>query len=215
MKNIIWDLDGTLVDSQKEILDILRLAFLDTSVDYSQIIKPLRTGPHLEIMIKEAFPQDFISDGKIQDILSFFRQRYINCGFNMTDAYEGIDDIIFDTVNFTHYIVTNKPYEITIKLLEKLGWLEKISSTKAPSIDNKHKKSKTEYFHDILIESKIDSSSFIGIGDMKTDCLAARDNNILSAGVLWGSGINEELSDCCDFLFENVKQLKDFIYNHE
>jgi len=48
---------------------------------------------------------------------------------------------------------------------------------------------------------------------MKADCLAAKDNDITAVGVLWGSGTIEELSDCCDYIFEDTKQLHDFLYD--
>jgi len=42
MINIIWDLDGTLIDSQAEILHYLKLALRDADADIrDQVMPPL------------------------------------------------------------------------------------------------------------------------------------------------------------------------------
>jgi phosphoglycolate phosphatase len=209
---LIWDLDGTLIDSEVEILYHLECALRDSSMDISDRIKPIRTGPPLDIMIKEAFSAEALADNKLTEILSHFRERYDASDFTMTKAFDGIDEIIYDTDNFIHHIVTNKPYNASRTIIQKLGWTEKISSLKTPSGDIDQRKSKTELFSELIFESSIGTSSFVGIGDMKTDCLAAKENNITTVGVLWGSGTREELSDCCDHIFENTSQLKSFLY---
>jgi phosphoglycolate phosphatase-like HAD superfamily hydrolase len=49
---------------------------------------------------------------------------------------------------------------------------------------------------------------------MKTDCIVARKNNIPAIGVLWGTGTQKELAGCSDYLFDNVKKLRDFLYTY-
>jgi len=205
--HLIWDLDGTLIDSQAEILHNLELAIRDSSLNISEQTKPIRTGPPLDAMLRESFPADILTEEKLTEILSHFRERYDNSGFEMTKTFEGIDSIIFDTGNFAHHIVTNKPNYASTLIIKKLGWLDKISSLKTPS----QKKSKSEFFAEIIAE--FGNEKFIGIGDMKMDCIAAKNNNIISVGVLWGSGTREELRDCCDYIFDNAKQLNKFLYN--
>jgi phosphoglycolate phosphatase len=206
-------LDGTLIDSQKEILYHLELALKDSSLNIADRIKPIRTGPPIDVMLKEAFPADILTDDKITEILSHFRERYDASDFTMTKPYDGIDKIISDTSNFIHHIVTNKPQNASQSILNKLGWADKISSLKTPAVHISKRKSKTELFSELISESGAKAPSFIGIGDMNTDCLAAKNNNIMAVGVLWGSGTREELSGCCDYLFEDGKQLHDFLYD--
>jgi len=209
---LIWDLDGTLIDSQGEILYHLELALKDSHMSMTDQIKPIRTGPPIDIMLKESFPADMITDEKIAEILSHFRRRYDTSGFTMTPPFDGIDTIISDTTNFVHHIITNKPHNASQGIINKLGWTDKISSLKTPVVNSSQRKSKTELFLELITESGADISSFLGIGDMKADCLAARDNKITAVGVLWGSGTREELSGCSDYLCEDTKQLHDFLH---
>jgi len=214
MYHLIWDLDGTLIDSQKEILYHLELALKDSSLDIADTIKPIRTGPPINIMLKECFPADMLIDDKMTEILFHFRERYDTSDYIMTEPFVGIDEIISDTTNFIHHIVTNKPEYASRRIINKLGWDDKITYLKTPSDKSNQKKSKTELFSELIIKFGGDVSSFIGIGDMKSDCIAAKENNIVSIGVLWGSGTREELLDCCDYLFEDTEQLRDFLYEN-
>jgi phosphoglycolate phosphatase len=210
--NLIWDLDGTLIDSQEEILYHLELALKKSSLNMADQIKPIRTGPSIDIMLKESFPAEILTEEKLNEVIFHYRERYYNCGFTMTDPFNGIEEIISDTINFVHHIVTNKPYPASRRIIEKMGWASKVTSLKTQSEHPEQRKSKSELFAELITELGGGKSSFVGIGDMKSDCLAARDNNITAVGVLWGSGTREELFGCCDYLCEDTKQLHDFLY---
>jgi len=212
MLRIIWDLDGTLIDSEAEILYHLNSALQDAGVDSRDQVKPLKVGPPLDVMLKEAFPDITLTPEKINEVIAGYRKRYNNSGFPMTDPFDGIEEIISDTTNFVHYVVTNKPNPASQRIIEKLGWTDKITSLKAQSAIIEQRRSKSKLFAEVIAESGDDSSSFVGIGDVKNDGIAAKNNNITAVGVLWGSGTREELVDSCNYVFEDVGGLRDFLY---
>jgi len=211
--NLIWDLDGTLIDSQEEILYYLELALKESSLNMADQIKPIRTGPPIDIMLKESFPAEMFTEEKLNEVITKYRERYNNSGFKMTEPFNGIEEIVSDTTNFIHHIVTNKPYPASRRIVEKMGWADKVTSLKTQSERIEQRKSKSELFAELITEIAGERSSLVGIGDMKSDCLAARDNNITAVGVLWGSGTREELFGCCDYLCEDTEQLRRFLYD--
>jgi phosphoglycolate phosphatase len=211
--NLIWDLDGTLVDSQREILYYLEIALKKSSLNMADQIKPIRTGPPIDIMLRESFPAEMLTGEKLVEVISNYREQYNNSGFTMTSPFNGIEEIISDTINFAHHVVTNKPYTASRRIIKKMGWAYKVQSLKTQPEHPEQRKSKSELFAELITVLGGDKSSFVGIGDTKSDCLAAMDNNITAVGVLWGSGTREELSDCCDYLCEDTKQLHDFLYD--
>jgi phosphoglycolate phosphatase len=213
MIHIIWDLDGTLIDSQAEILYYLKLALRDASLDISNQVKPIKIGPPLDVLLKESFPAELMTPEKINEIISRYRERYDNSGFTMTGPFDGIEEIISDTADFVHHVVTNKSNPASRLIIEKLGWTDKIASLKTQSAYPMQRRTKTDFFAEVIAESGGDGSSFIGIGDAKTDGIAAKNNGITAVGVLWGTGTGEELADCCDYLFEDTRQLRDFLYS--
>jgi phosphoglycolate phosphatase len=216
MINIIWDLDGTLIDSAKEVKQCLEVAVKKSGLDLSKQIKPFVIGPTIEKIIREAFPPEMITDEILNGTIKHFRRIYDNSDFEQTKPFLGIEEIVTDTINFTHHIVTNKPDMPTNRILDKINWSKYIASVNTPytrnSLSDNKLQLKNELFRDVIDEHGGDISSFIGIGDMKSDCMAAKDNNITTVGVLWGTGTREELSYCCDHIFDNVKQLRGYLY---
>jgi phosphoglycolate phosphatase len=216
MFHLIWDLDGTLIDSSNEIIACLELAVKNSGLELSRRINPFIIGPTIDVILKNAFPSEYVSGDILEQVILNFRMIYDNSEFNMTKSFSGIEKIVKDKQSFVHHIVTNKPDMPTKKILEKLGWTTYINSVNTPyseiiAQDSKLLKSKRELFSGLI--TKYDEQSFfVGIGDMKSDCIAAKDNNIKSVGVLWGTGTREELSDCCDYLFDTTKQLYDFLH---
>ena len=219
MIRLIWDLDGTLIDSSSEIIQSLELAVEKSGLELAKQIAPFIVGPTIDKILRKSFPSDIMTDDLSNKIIGSFRKIYDNLDFEQTRPYPGVENIIFDKGNFVHYIVTNKPDMPTNRILNRLNWSKYITNIKTPysnsNVPYKKMRSKSDLFMDIISESGAEVSSFIGIGDMKTDCVAAKDNNITAVGVLWGSGTCEELSGCCDYLFENTKQLCDFLCEWE
>ncbi|MCL2764365.1 MAG: HAD family hydrolase [Treponema sp.] len=210
MISIIWDLDGTLIDSTKDIKKYLELAIKNTGIDLSMQIKPFVIGPTIDIIIKQSFPESIIKENVLKKIIENFRELYDNSNFENTKPYNDIEEIIFNNTDYFHHIVTNKPDLSTNRILDILGWKNYISSISTPYTEiNRNKKTKTELFKNVI--NKYNNSCFIGIGDMVNDCIAAKENNIMTIGVLWGTGTKEELKDNCDFLFDDIKQLNKFL----
>jgi phosphoglycolate phosphatase len=210
-------MDGTLIDSEKELKQAIEIAVKETGLDLTKQVKPFVVGPTIDKILRDSFSSDIMNDDLLNKTIIAFRKTYDNSNFAQTKPYPNIEDIIFDTKDFIHYIVTNKPDMPTNKILNKFNWSKYIKRILTPysnfNVSDNKKRSKHELFMDIINESGTDISSFIGIGDMKADCLAAKDNKITAVGVLWGSGTREELSECCDYLFEDTKQLHDFLYD--
>jgi phosphoglycolate phosphatase len=215
MPHLIWDLDGTLIDSSGEVITCLELAIRKSPLELSKQTHQFIVGPTIDVILKKAFPSECLTEDVVKKVILNFRNIYDNSEFKMTKPFPDIERIIGDT-SFVHHIVTNKPDLPTKRILEKLGWTTYITTIATPytgAIDIKKLplKSKSELFAN-LIAANGEKSLFIGIGDMITDCIAAKDNQIPAIGALWGSGTREELSDCCDYLFDDVIQLSDFLH---
>lgn len=216
MLHIIWDLDGTLIDSAADIIISLEFAISGAGLDKSMQVKPFVIGPTIKEMLIQAFPAEILSSEIIGTVIAIFRKTYDNSEFGRTCPYPGIEAIINDTAKFTHHIVTNKPDMPVNRILTRLNWAQYITSVNTPYTkaitSNVYMQSKRDIYADVIKQhSGATTSLFIGIGDMRTDCLAAKENGIRAAGVLWGYGNRDELSDCSDYIFEDTQSLSDFL----
>lgn len=211
MHNLIWDLDGTLIDSEKEIIETLMHAMMDVNVDSSKAVKPFRIGPPIDTVLKDSFDSMYLTKEKLNAVIAAFRKRYDACNFAYTCPFDGIDNIIQDTVHYTHYIITNKPDVPSKKIIDKFGWGNKITLILTPYTFGNEKKTKAQLFEYLISSRNLQSENTYAIGDMYTDYLAAQSAGIKTIGVLWGTGKRDELSKCaclCDSVFELEEFLK-------
>ena len=207
--NVIWDLDGTLINSEQEFLNALIKSVRDCGLSECDQRAPFRVGPTIDRILDAAFSPDVMDSNKKYQIIAAFRKNYDNCGFNNTPAFDGIEQILADKA-FVHHIVTNKPDLATGRILQKLCWTGYFASVITPysfmKTENDKKKTKTELF--ALCMSHSAGESFVGVGDMDTDAKAALANNIPAVGVLWGTGTKEDLVKCgCTYIAKTVSEL--------
>ena len=146
MLNLIWDLDGTLIDSEEEVLESLKLALTDANIDILKSVKSLRVGPTIDNILRASFDPLYLSNEKLQDTVRAFRQRYDSSSFLHTHSFTGIDAIVHDTVDYAHYIITNKPDLPSRKIIHKLGWDVEIREIITPYSFGSDKKEKSELF---------------------------------------------------------------------
>ncbi len=209
--HIIWDLDGTLINSEEEVLEALVRSVREIGLTEKDQKAKFRVGPTVDKILEEAFDSSVLTKGRKASIITHFRSNYDNCGFHRTPAFTGIDKILEDR-RICHHIVTNKPDLATGRILEKLKWKESFASVITPYSFMKKpddvKKTKAQLFSICMEPYKEDS--FIGIGDMESDALAAKAVGIPAIGVLWGTGTQKELS-VCDKTFPDVLQLQEYI----
>jgi len=120
-KNIIFDLDGTLIDSFPGILESLRHAV--SVVDPTLDLKGLKNhvGPPLPTMLSRMWP-DLPEDVRLM-VLSEFRPDYNNRGYLYSVAYPGVTEALnrFRSLGITLFVLTNKPVISTKKILSHLG----------------------------------------------------------------------------------------------
>ncbi|MCR5289411.1 MAG: HAD hydrolase-like protein [Treponema sp.] len=212
--HVIWDLDGTLINSRDEVLASLVKSVGEAGLSEKQQVAPLRVGPTVDKMLDLAFTKDVLTPDIKERVIKNFRTNYDNCGFTHTLPFDGVTAILQDN-RFVHHIITNKPDLPTKRIVEKLGWNIFFDSIITPysfmkSPDDK-KKSKTELFSFLVQQYPHDT--FVGIGDMATDAKAAIDNKIVAIGVLWGEGTKQELTDAsctviCSTMLEMLSALE-------
>jgi phosphoglycolate phosphatase len=209
MLNLIWDLDGTLINSQKEVLENLKLAVSDAGLKEADMVKPFRVGPTIDKILKIAFPEEKLADGKLEAAIAAFRKRYDNSTFSYTCAFEGINEIIKDD-KLTNYIITNKPDIPSKKIIKKLGWEQNIKRLVTPYTFGSEKKTKAELFSMLLNEVQLNKQKTAGIGDMEGDYTAAEQAGILTIGVLWGTGTADELNQC-NYICRTTAELSELL----
>lgn len=211
-ENIIFDFDGTLVDTQIDIKESFKEAINKVKgedINYSFF----RIGPPLEEMIRNYFTG--VSTEEVKEIITTFRFVYSNCGFNHTKCYSGIETLL-KRLKKDHkkvYVATNKPGYLTKTIIEKLNIpyfddIFTIDKIKGFSL------SKRDMVTLLIKENKLNSKLSVMIGDSSSDIRSASQNGITSVGVGYGYESKEQiLTEHPDFYFDTVLQLTNFLSN--
>jgi len=104
--NLIGDLDGTLVDSKVEILRSVELALRYAGVVLVYQRAKLKVGSTIDVILRDVFSPDKLQNEKLLEVVHHFSKRYDYCGFELTSAIIGIEEILKAPQRFIHYLVT-------------------------------------------------------------------------------------------------------------
>lgn len=216
MKNLhlIWDLDGTLVNSEPEIISTIQKSLAQINVSMEAVTSKLRIGPPIRDVIRNAFSENVLSDEQLDEVVKEFRVIYDSSDYEDTKPFEGIDEVLHDS-RFVHLVITNKPFYATNRILQAKGWAGCVVDVITPDslfeVFGK-KLSKPEMFK--YCRSAYPDVPMVSIGDMALDAESALDANLSTIGVLWGTGTREELEKAgCQYIVENTNQLTDLLNN--
>lgn len=207
--HILWDMDGTLVDSAPEVYATIEKSLASVGIDVHNAAKPLRIGPPVRMVIRNSFPEELLSEEQLDDAVKAFRQIYDTSDYVNTNPFEGIDDILRDT-RFIHHIITNKPDLPTNRIVAFKGWKDCVAEVLTPNTLGGRTWAKPELFK--YCRDEYPDALMVGVGDMASDSEAARFAGINTIGVLWGTGTQKELENVeCNYIVSSTTELKQLL----
>ena len=190
-KNILFDLDGTLIDSALGITNsfIYALSKYNITVEREELNSLI--GPPL----MESFINHFRFDKeKAEEAVRYFREYFKEKGVLENELYPNVRQLLekLKEEGYTLCIATSKPEVFTLEILAHYDIQKYFSFVSAASIDDT--KIKKEDIVRYAIESlNLNPKETIMVGDRKHDIIGANCNKIASIGVLYGFGNKEEL----------------------
>jgi phosphoglycolate phosphatase len=209
--NIIFDLDGTLVDSAGDIIDCLEKAYAATSRCHAIWIDKSFIGPPLREMITMLTPELDAED--VERVIRNFRRCYDSSQLGKTTFQEGASDLLsfLRAQNKKLFIVTNKPRiptEIIIKNL-KIDYVHDIIT---PDIRPGCSLSKPKMISYVKNKWNLNDDRTMMVGDTASDAYAARENRLISVIVLNGYGDRESIQESRpEYIVDKLDALKEIL----
>ena len=209
MLNYIFDLDGTIVNSSKEVLRCFETAFNNAgvSIDKSKLTSDVIGPPLREILL--SIKPDLTDEDKIKEIMLNFRNLYDNDENDESVMYKDVFEVL-TKLKKSHkklFIATLKPTIPTMRILKKF----KIDNyfTDIYTIDKFGENiSKNRMINDIIKNNNLEKSKTVMIGDALSDILAAQQAGISAIGALWGYGDDKnELIKKADRVINSIGEL--------
>lgn len=117
---IIFDLDGTLVNSRASIIAALSHAFHIVTGDINDF-ECFEVGPPLRTAVRDVIACDL----QVERVLEEFKYIYDKSYFSLAELYLGVADVLMDlSEDHSLVLATNKRAVPTYKILEHLGLID-------------------------------------------------------------------------------------------
>ncbi len=192
-KVIAFDLDGTLTNPERGLIQGFVYAFKRLGIEYGEPSSLRRfIGPPLY----EEWQREFgFSFEEASHAIEVFREYYNVYGWRENEVYPGIEELLgaLSAAGKTLIVATSKP-EVTAKKVLRLFGLDKYFSTIAGASSDGSSDSKSIILKRAIENTGYAASACILVGDRKYDAEGARTVGADSLGVLWGHGSEEELN---------------------
>lgn len=207
-KTVIFDLDGTLLDSIEDIASsmnkVLESLQLPTHKieDYKHFV-----GGGVDILVENALSNQ---SREIKDeVIKRFKIEYDGKLHSKTLPYDGIYELLDELkkLDINLAVLSNKPHEFTVSYVNHFFKNYNFKEIHGQKKDVP-KKPDPKAALDIVkcLDSSCENTYFIG--DTKIDMQTAKSANMTAIGVLWGFRDEKELRDFgADFIVSNPLEI--------
>ena len=185
---VLFDLDGTLIDSAPAILASYRDAFASTghrpviAIDAGIVGPPLLETLRMLAGTCDAAVIDALAAG--------FKASYDSSGYRQTAAYTGVDAMLrrLRAAGCTLSIATNKRLLPTRLILEHLGWSGHFAAVYALDLFEPRLPDKAAMIARLLQDRGIARADAVYVGDRGEDGESADANQLPFIAATWGYG---------------------------
>jgi phosphoglycolate phosphatase len=187
--HLIFDLDGTLVDSRPGILHSLQQAVRCVYPELEPGQLEFKIGPPVRVILSQALPD--ASALELDRLEAAFRTTYDEQGWKLSRLYPGVTHVLeqFKVEGLYLYIVTYKPALPTVNILKNTGIAHYFLEVASPDSRLSQWRNKVEGIRSLLDHYSIQPGEAIYLGDSMDDLAAAQACGLAFIGLEYGYGL--------------------------
>lgn len=210
--HLLFDLDGTLVDSSLDIAHAanLTLSGLGYGTRPLEYIKE-RIGWGVKMLLVQLLPDE--PPEKIEEARARFLEHYGGALTVHTAPYPGVMETMtrFRDLGKVMAVVTNKPEGLSVRLLEELG-LDGFFRMVVGGDSVEQKKPHPEPILKVMEGLGADPARTVFVGDSPVDCESGRAAGVRTVGVSYGfRGVEELTGAGCDVIIDRFSDLENIV----
>ena len=194
-KAVIFDLDGTLLDTIEDIKITMNKAL--AKYDYPQFSTEeykYFVGKGVDNLIKQVIKVGNINDDAFFSLKDDYYEIYKEQSIINTKVYDGINELIkaLREKQISVNVLSNKPHIQTIAVIDYYFEKETFDFVYGKKEQFLPKPDASSAI-DLIINLNISPDEVLYVGDTETDMLTAKNSGFYSVGVLWGFRKEQEL----------------------
>jgi phosphoglycolate phosphatase len=207
---LIFDLDGTLIDSQTDLAlsvnatrERLGLSPLTTPVIASYV------GQGVSVLVQRAL-QGEVPEEETENAIVFFKAYYRRHMLDHTIAYPGVLEALDALSDRTLAVLTNKPVNFSRGILDGLGMLSRFSFVYGGDSFDRKKPDPVGVLR-MMEDTGRNRAETLMVGDSDVDVETGRNAGIWSCGVSYGIGSKSLEKAAPDFIVDNLRDLSSLL----
>jgi len=216
MNLLIFDLDGTLVDSKLDLVHSVNAARgLMNLAPISEELVASYVGNGAPVLMRRALGPE-ASEPEVQRALVFFLGYYRDHMLDNTRLYpgvkEGLDRLLESGAQMA--VLTNKPVRFSRAIVEGLGLGGHFFQVYGGN-SFEQKKPDPIGIEKLLEESGVSRERAIMVGDSGVDIRTARNAGVTACGVSYGFQPETFIEEPPDLVVDNMIELADYVISRE
>lgn len=184
---IIFDLDGTLIDSSVDLslsMNATRAHFALPSLDPHLIYSYVGDGAAM--LVRRSMPAG-TAESQLSEALAFFLRFYRVHALEHTRLYPGVREVVEELSGSGQKlaVLTNKPARISFDIVAALGLKERFLRVYGGD-SFAYKKPDPIGISQLMQDADTSAAMTLMVGDSAVDVRTASNAGVRSCGVLWG-----------------------------
>ncbi len=212
MRLLIFDLDGTLIDSKLDLAHSVNamLAYMDLPPLEHELIYTY-VGNGAPLLVRRALGPG-AGDAGVERGLDFFIRYYAQHCLDHTCLYPGVKEALdrLRAAEISMAVLTNKPVRISRQIVSGLGVGEHFFRVYGGN-SFEQKKPDPVGIETLLTETGLPREQALMVGDSAVDIRTARNANVRACGVTYGFQPESFKEVPPDLVVDDLRKLADYV----
>lgn len=188
---MIFDLDGTLIDTSHDLMNAVNFALQQCGKDPLSLERVIGyVGDGARKLLERALARP--SEAELQTALQHFRAHYAAHLADFSRLYPGMIDVLAHFRAKKKAVLTNKPHEITLALLQRLNLSLQFEVIQGGQTHLPLKPDPTS-LQNLLVHLQIEAPRAVIIGDGENDMLAGKAAGVKTCAATYGFRSGKDL----------------------
>lgn len=218
---VLFDFDGTLVDSGAVIVEAIRAGLDHAGVAHDHLDETALRS-HIGVPLPHLYPILDVPETGVDRAIAHFQSYFRQHGARATVPFPGVADLLFRlrACGVTLAVATAKPQRTAADVIAHLGWAELFAAV-AGANDDETGGAKHEVVGRALDQlaalagGPLRPDAVVMVGDRAGDVAGARDHGIEAIAVTWGFGSREELEGAAPAaIVDTIDELAELLDRH-